>query len=183
MVTETEYSRRIRIFTVVYLAAAVIGIAVLVYMIATVLGMNSVITPEYHYHGNGAVSGWATIFSVLGYMGGWMGKAFLLLYAMLLGLGTLYWIVGLIMNMILRKKASQGVRADALGTVMGVWTIIPGVMSAGSLIAGLVKKALDVKSVTALTLISVLFIGGSIYLFVTVSSKDDGYGWQQERSL
>ena len=181
MVTETEYSRRIRIFTAVYLAAAVIGMAILVYMIAVVLGMNSAITPEYHYHGNGAVSGWATIFSGLGYMGGWIGKALLMLYAILLGLGTLYWVVGLIMNTILRKKASQGVRTPALGTVMGVWTMIPGILSAGSMIHGLVKKTLDVKSVTVLSLVSALFIVGSIFLLKTVSGRDDEYGWQERR--
>lgn len=181
MVTETEYSRRIRIFTAIYLAAAVIGMAILVYMITVVLEINSAITPEYHYHGNGVVSGWATIFSGLGYMGGWMGKAFLMLYAMLLGFGTLYWVVGLIMNTILRKKASQGVRTPALGTVMGVWTMIPGILSAGSMIHGIVKKTLDARSVTVLSLISALFIVGSIFLLKTVSGRDDEYGWQERR--
>lgn len=174
----TRYTKRIRIFTSVYAAVAVFAVAMLIYTIITIQRINSSIVPEYHYYGSDTVSGWATIFSGLGYMGGWMGKAFLMLYIMVCGAETVYWTAGAVLSLILRKRVLAGHPSVNLGIAVGVWTIIPGVQSLVSLAAALAKRTMNVCSAGILFAMSAVFIGGGIFLLTAINRGEWKYGGQ-----
>jgi len=170
---DDRYEKRIRIFTTVYTVVAVMALVLLVSAIVSLLVLNHALQPEFTYHGNDTVSGWATIFSMIGYLGGIFGKALLGLLILILALLAAYWIVGLVLNFVLRKRSAGGETTKGVGTALGIWTVIPGAMSLYDLATGVVNKTAELGDVLRDLPAAALFLGGGIFLLVTLHGKED----------
>ncbi len=161
------YRKRIWLFTTVYRVIAVVVLILLVLAAAFLFLLQGSIQPQYIYYGNDAVSGWATIFSGLGYLAAWFGKTMILLLVAFFVLFAGYWIIGLILNRILRRSIDNGSSVKGLGVALGIWTMIPGVLSLTDLVSRFMNQAAAQGSANPQLFFSAAFIGGGIYLLVT----------------
>ena len=169
MPQEAGYRKRIGIFTTVYMAAAVIALVLLALTVVLLLVIHHLYQPQFTNYGNDAVSGWATIFSGLGYLGGMLGKALLLVLAAVCVIAAVYWIVGLILDILLKKNALAGSpSAKGLGTALGIWTILPGAGSLVSLFTSLAGDGPRPGGILPPVISAAVFLGAGAFLLVTV---------------
>ena len=108
--------KRIGIFTTVYTVVAAAALVLITSLIVTLLACNRELQPEFTNYGDGTVTGWATIFSMIGFLGGLFGKALIGLLVIFLAMAAVYCVVGLILNLFLRKKAAAGEPVKGVGT-------------------------------------------------------------------
>ncbi len=167
-----RYRGRIRIYTNAYKIVAVIALAVMALSFAACLKYYNMIRPEFTYYGNDDVSGWATILSGFGYMIGVFGKVLLYIMAIICVIAAVYWTIGLLFNHLLRKKMDQEASPKGMGIALGVWTIIPGVLSLNGLISVIANKTAELKICITGGLLSALFIGAGIFLLITVCHEN-----------
>ncbi len=172
MIQDIQRRKRIRIFTTAYIVAAVIALIMLALYIAILIITNNMIQPEYTYYGNDDVSGWATILSGIGFLGGIVGKVLIGLIVIILLLLAVYWAIGLVLNHFLRKNAANGAHIRGVGTALGIWTFIPGVVFLIGLIEAFMNPQAKWGSLAADGIFAALFIGGSIFLLITLWCKD-----------
>ena len=175
MIQDIQRRKRIRIFTTAYIVAAVIALILLALYIVILLIANNMIQPEYTYYGNDDVSGWATILSGIGFLGGIVGKVLIGLIVIILLLLAVYWAIGLVLNHFLRKNAANGVPVRGVGTALGIWTLIPGAVFLIGLIEALMNPQAKRDSLAADGIFAALFICGSIFLLITL--------WRKERAV
>ena len=165
--------KRILIFTTVYTVVAAAALVLLAVSIVTLQALNNELQPEFTNYGNDTVSGWATIFSMIGYLGGIFGKALLGLLVLILALMAAYWIVGLVLNSVLRKRSAGGETTKGVGTALGIWTMIPGAMSLYDLIVSVMNKTAERGDILRDFPAAALFLGGGIFLLVTLHGKEE----------
>lgn len=170
---DNRRGKRIGIFTTVYTVAAAAALVLIASLIVTLLAFNRVLQPEFTNYGDGTVSGWATIFSLIGFLGGLFGKVLIGLLVIFLAMAAVYCVVGLILNLFLRRKAAAGEPVKGVGTALGIWTMIPGALSLYELIYSLMHRAAELADVLRDGLFAALFLGGSLFLLVTLYGKEE----------
>ena len=165
--------KRIGIFTTVYTVAAAAALVLIASLIVTLLAFNRELQPEFTNYGDGTVSGWATIFSLIGFLGGLFGKVLIGLLVIFLAMAAVYCVVGLILNLFLRRKAAAGEPVKGVGTALGIWTMIPGALSLYNLFDSLMRRTAELPDILRDGLFAALFLGGSFFLLVTLYGKEE----------
>lgn len=79
-------------------------------------------------YGDDTVSGWATIFSLIGFLSGkFFAPLVLACVVLFVTAAASYWITGIVFCLSLKKKILAGLPYKGLGTFLGAWAVIPAV--------------------------------------------------------
>lgn len=169
---------RIQRLASAYIAIALSGLAYLAFSAVKVVPpILQWMDAGFVNYGDDTVSGWATIFSLIGFLSGTFFAPLILVCVVLLVTATaFYWIMGIVLCLSLKKKVRSGLPYKGLGTLLGAWVVIPAVTLISSFLrnsSGTGTGPVSVSSVISWAIPVVSAAVGAAILF-TVYQKNKG---------
>lgn len=127
---------RIQRLASAYTAIALSGLAYLAFSAAkAVPPLLQWMDAGFVNYGDDTVSGWATIFSLIGFLSGkFFAPLVLACVVLFVTAAASYWITGIVFCLSLKKKILAGLPYKGLGTFLGAWAVIPAVTLISSLL-------------------------------------------------
>lgn len=125
--------------------------------------------PEFVNYGNDTVSGWATIFSLLGFLAGTFLMPFVFVaYVIYTALIAAYWIAGMVLSVLLKKKADCEMPCKKIGLFFTTWAVVPCIYGLYISIRALFKNGIEIETVFKSFDIPTIF--NAISLIIPVAS-------------
>ena len=169
---DQKYLKRLRFFTVAYMVVSIIMLIGSACGIILFAVLHHVIPAEFVYYGNDAVSGWATIFSGIGYLAGLFGRFFMLALIIACVFAAVYWIIGLVLNHYLKASVERNDRScRGVGTALSVWTILPGAGIWIGILSTLLREANGFSGLIPGGLTGAVYLAAGIFLLLSVYEK------------